>query len=149
MSSSRNFLLRCAPDCTFSSRKIKKSSLPWEGDTPLQHPPPAPSLRSLGLGRFAHSQRLRPQMFWLITSLYRQKTPLKEALWGGGGSPPPPPIMLFGVLPAHEEVWRHVGVSWQSCHFVPTKYLRYQQNIETFSKLARSTRSHIHKFAQC
>ena len=56
MSSSRNFLLRYAPDCTFSSRKLKK--LPTVGGgTP---PPTARSLRSLGLGRFAPSQRLRP-----------------------------------------------------------------------------------------
>ena len=49
-----------------------KSSLPWEGG-----PPPARSLRSLGLGRFASSQRLRtppPQMFWLITPLVGRKT---------------------------------------------------------------------------
>ena len=37
-----------------------KSSLPWQGETPLPNPPPARSLRSLGLGRFASSQRLRP-----------------------------------------------------------------------------------------
>ena len=100
MSSSRNFLLRCAPD--YRGR----------GDTPL---PP--------LGRFAHSQSLRPQMFWLITPLfggqdpkmlgllYRQNKPTKRSIMGGGGVPPPPPIMLFGVLPAHEEIGRHVGVS--------------------------------------
>ena len=45
-----------------------KSSLPWEGGHP---PPPARSLRSLGLGRFAPSQRLcPPQIFWLITPLH-------------------------------------------------------------------------------
>ena len=37
-----------------------KSSLPWEGTHPLPHPPPARSLRSLGLGRFAPSQKLCP-----------------------------------------------------------------------------------------
>ena len=73
MSSSRNFLLRYAPDCTFQDEKLK-SSLPSEGGdtplTPLPHPPPARSLRSFGLGRFAPSQRLRPpKMFWLITPL--------------------------------------------------------------------------------
>ena len=50
-----HFLLRYAPDCTFPSRKMK-ISLPWEGG----HPSPARSLRSLGLGRFAPSQRLCP-----------------------------------------------------------------------------------------
>ena len=62
MSSSRNFLLRYAPDCTFSSRKIKK--LPTVGGgtppSPSHTLPPARSLRSLGLGRFAPSQRLCP-----------------------------------------------------------------------------------------
>ena len=57
-----SLLYRYAPDCTFSSRKMKK--LPTvgggTGDTPLPHPPPARSLRSLGLGRFAPSQRLCP-----------------------------------------------------------------------------------------
>ena len=47
-----------------------KSSLPWEEGHPLPHPTPAPSLRSLGPGRFAPSQRLRPQMFSLITPLF-------------------------------------------------------------------------------
>ena len=60
ISSTRNFLLRYmyAPDGTFSSRKMKK--LPTVGGTPLPYPPPARSLRSLGLGRFAPSQRLCP-----------------------------------------------------------------------------------------
>ena len=39
------------------------------GGTPPPTPSPARSLRSLGLGRFAPSQRLRPPMFWLITPL--------------------------------------------------------------------------------
>ena len=57
MSSSQNFLLRYAPDCTFSSRKMKK--LPTVG-----HPPPtARSLRSL-------AKIVPPKMFWLITPLF-------------------------------------------------------------------------------
>ena len=61
MSSSRNFLLRYAPDCTFSSRNMK--NLPTVGGrTPPSHILPP-------LGRYAPSQRLRPQMFWLITPL--------------------------------------------------------------------------------
>ena len=58
MSSSQNFLLRYAPDCTFSSQKWK-SSLPSEGG----HPPPTPSYRyaPLVLSRFAPLQRLRPR----------------------------------------------------------------------------------------
>ena len=48
MSSSRNFLLRYAPDCKFSSPKMKKLlTVGGGGDTPLPHPPPARSLRSL------------------------------------------------------------------------------------------------------
>ena len=52
--------------------KSKNEKAPYrgKGDTPLPHPPPAWSLRSLGLGRFAPSQRLcPPKMFWLITPL--------------------------------------------------------------------------------
>ena len=45
MSSSRNFLLRYAPDCTFSSRKMKKLPTPPSHTLPL-------------LGRYAPSQRL-------------------------------------------------------------------------------------------
>ena len=70
MSSSQNFLLRYAPDCTFQA---KNENAPYRGSLgghPLPHPPPARSLRSLGLGRFAPSQRIvPPQMFWLITPL--------------------------------------------------------------------------------
>ena len=80
MSSSRNFLLRYAPDCTFSSRKMKKLLTVGGG-----HPPPAArSLRSLGLGRFAPSQRLRPKCFGSII------TPLV---------PPPPPNALTHGTP--------------------------------------------------
>ena len=57
--SSRNFLLRYAPDCTFWNTKTK--NLPTV-DSPLPHPPPARSLRSRGLGRFAPSQRLHPKI---------------------------------------------------------------------------------------
>ena len=85
MSSSRNFFpLRYAPDCTFSSRKMKK--LPTVGGG---HPPPTlPPLR-----RYAPSQRLRPQMFWLITPLTLVTThtfPL--------GAPPPPPPMRWPTV---------------------------------------------------
>ena len=37
--SSRNFLLRYAPDCTFLSRKMKKF-FTVGGGHPLSHPPP-------------------------------------------------------------------------------------------------------------
>ena len=42
MSSNQNFLLRCAPDCTFSSRKMQK--LPTVGGGT---PPPTPYPRSI------------------------------------------------------------------------------------------------------
>ena len=70
MSSSRNFLLRYALDCTFSSRKMKK--LPTVGGgTP-------PSHTLLPLGRYGPSglvaslprKDCAPQMFWLITPLH-------------------------------------------------------------------------------
>ena len=50
----------------FQVEKMQK--LPTVGGE--THPTPAPSLRSLGPGRFAPSQRLRPQMFSLITPLF-------------------------------------------------------------------------------
>ena len=40
-----------------------KSSLPWEGDTPLPHPPPR-ALRAHGLGRSAPSQLCPPPIRW-------------------------------------------------------------------------------------
>ena len=46
MSPSRNFLLRYAPDCTFSSRKMKK--LPTVGGG--THPPPGPLSRGVDPG---------------------------------------------------------------------------------------------------
>ena len=61
--------LRYAPDCTFSSRKIKK--LPTVGGGT---PPPTPSPRSVATLPRARSLRslakiVPPQMFWLITPL--------------------------------------------------------------------------------
>ena len=51
---SRNFLLKYAQNCTFSSRKMKKLPTIWEGghpppDTPLPHPPSHRSLLSLAI----------------------------------------------------------------------------------------------------
>ena len=70
MSSSRHFLLRYAPDCTFSSRKIK--NLPTGGTPPFHPLPPLGryALRRAWSLRSQCSQRLRPQMFWLITPLH-------------------------------------------------------------------------------
>ena len=49
------------PHIAHSQVEKWKSSLPWEGGHPPPTPsPPARSLRSLGLGRFAPSQRLCP-----------------------------------------------------------------------------------------
>ena len=45
-----------APDWTIWGPKLKKVLTVGGGPTPLPHPPPARSLRSLGLGRFAPSQ---------------------------------------------------------------------------------------------
>ena len=45
-----------------------KSSLPWEGDTPLPHPPPR-ALRAHGLGRSAPSQLCPPNPLTLATPL--------------------------------------------------------------------------------
>ena len=44
-----------APDYMILTPKIEKSPYRGRGDTPLPHPPPARSLRSLGLGRSAPS----------------------------------------------------------------------------------------------
>ena len=61
--SSWNFLLRYAPDCTFSSRKMKKLPTVGGGHT---LPP---------LGRYAPSQRLRPQTFWLMGAWVVEMSP--------------------------------------------------------------------------
>ena len=87
MSSNQNFLLRCAPDCTIFKSKKCKSSLPWEEGHPLPHPTPAPSLRSLGPGRFAPSQRLRP--------------------------PPPPPPNVFAHYATVRNVFKFHAYSCQ------------------------------------
>ena len=47
---------------------------------------------------------------------------------GAGGNCPPPHV-FFGVLSVHLDILS-VHVSRQACHFVPTKYPKYQQNIE-------------------
>ena len=66
-----NFLLRYAPGCTFSSRKMKK--LPSVGGgTPPFHPPPTPSPRSVAT---LPRKDCAPQIFWLIT-------PLHSSIWG-------------------------------------------------------------------
>ena len=51
MSPSRNFLLRYAPDCTFSSRKMKMLPTVGGGDTTLPQAPSAEaSIRGGGAG---------------------------------------------------------------------------------------------------
>ena len=84
---------------------------------------------------------------------------ISVARGGGGGHLPPPPNNAFSEFCRY--IWKFVGTyKPTSMSFVPTKYLKYQQNIERnssfrnvkmrkFSKLARSARSHIHRFSQC
>ena len=80
-----------------------KSSLPWEGGHP-PHPPPARSLRSLGLGRFAPSQRLcPPKCFWLITPLPIGTAPGPTAYYLAHLIlSPPSTIISFFYLRIHE-----------------------------------------------
>ena len=75
MSSSRNFILRYAPDRTFSSRKMKK--LPTVGGGNPSHTLP-PLSRYAPSGLVASLPRkdcAPPQMFWLITPLSLNTTP--------------------------------------------------------------------------
>ena len=74
MSSSRNFLLRYAPDCIFSSRKMKKL-LTVGGGTP----PPTSSPRSVATLPRA----------WSLRSLAKIAPPNVLAHYATG--PPPPP----------------------------------------------------------
>ena len=104
MSSSQNFLLRYAPDCTFSSRKMKK--LPTVGgETPPSHTLPP-------LGRYAPSGLVAslprkdcapPQMFWLITCS-RPPTSIKLTLNGASHHVTFAP--LIGVRPAKHNLWK-------------------------------------------
>ena len=86
MSSSLNFLLRYATDCTFSSRKMKKFPTVGGGNPPVPHPPPARSLRSLA--KIAPPNVLAHYATAVCTRLHHFKQKSEKAPYRGRGDTP-------------------------------------------------------------
>ena len=92
--------------------KLKNEKAPYRGrgDTPLPHPAPARSLRSLGLGRFAPSQTLcPPKLFGSLRHCRGVLTPnlvgifctmyvLLKAKWKLGGSGSSSSVNIYAGL---------------------------------------------------
>ena len=84
-----------------------KSSLPKK-KLPLPHPPPARSLRSLGLGHFTPSQRLRLRHCYTVcTRLHHFKLKSAKAPYRGGGGGTSP--SLASLARALVRTWSYQG----------------------------------------